>query len=96
LPWVDVPNLASHLMSKLAKIVPMDWQGLYCHPVYWLETIVDTKRFGGACYRAANWLALGKTTGRGLNDRIHIANRSIKEVYGYPLVRDFKAKLGGK
>jgi hypothetical protein len=94
LPWVKVPNLGSHLLGKFAKIIPVDWQKLYHHPVYWLETIVDTDRFKGTCYRAANWIFLGKTTGRGLNDKTNRVNRSIKEVYGYPLIRNFRARLG--
>jgi hypothetical protein len=94
LPWVKVPNLGSHLLGKFVKIIPQDWQEIYHHPVYWLETIVDTERFKGTCYRAANWIFLGKTTGRGLNDQTNRVNRSIKEVYGYPLIRDFRARLG--
>lgn len=94
LPWVRVPHLASHLLAKCAKIVSSDWQNLYHHPLYWLETFVDTERFKGTCYRAANWILLGKTTGRGKNDRTNKVNRSIKDVYGYPLIRDFREKLG--
>jgi hypothetical protein len=94
LPWVKIPNLGSHLLGKFAKIIPVDWQELYHHPVYWLETIVDTDRFKGTCYRAANWIFLGKTTGRGLNDKTNRVNRSIKEAYGYPLMRNFRARLG--
>lgn len=94
LPWVRVHHLASHLLSRCAKIISSDWQQLYKHPVYWLETIVDTERFKGTCYQAANWILLGKTTGRGLNDKANKVNRSIKSVYGYPLVKNFREKLG--
>jgi len=93
LPWVRVPHLASHLLAKCAKLLSCDWQRLYHHPIYWLETFVDTERFKGTCYRAGNWIYLGKTTGRGKNDQTHKPNRSIKDVYGYPLTRDFKARL---
>jgi len=94
LPWIRISCLASHLLSRCARIVSSDWQHIYSHPLYWLETIVDTQRFKGTCYQAANWILLGKTTGRGLNDRTHQANRSIKSVYGYPLVASFRQKLG--
>lgn len=94
LPWVQTRYLASHLLGRCARIVSSDWQQLYNHPLYWLETIVDTQRFKGTCYQAANWLWLGKTTGRGLHDRTHQANRTIKSVYGYPLIAGFRKKLG--
>ena len=94
LPWVHVPCLASHLLSRCARIVSSDWESLYHHPVYWLETFVDAERFKGTCYRAANWTLLGKTTGRGKDNPTRKVIRSIKYVYGYPLVRDFRNKLG--
>jgi len=93
LPWVKVPHLASHLLGRMAKRLSTDWQGLYQHPVYFQETFVDMERFKGTCYKAANWLYLGKTTGRGKNDHTHKPNRSIKVVWGYPLWRNFRAKL---
>jgi len=93
MPWICVPFLASHLLSRCARIVSSDWPQIYNHPLYWLETIVDTTRFKGTCYKAANWFFLGKTTGRGLNDKTNKINRSIKSIYGYPLVDDFREKL---
>ena len=63
LPWVQVEHLASHLLGRMAKLVPQDWQQLYAHPIYWLETFVDTSRFRGTCYRAANWQVIGTTAG---------------------------------
>src|SRR5437660_7675276 len=75
LPWVTVPHLASHILGRMAKQVPSDWQRLYAHPVYLLETFVDPERFRGTCYRAANWVVLGLTTGRGKNDLTHQADR---------------------
>jgi len=87
-PWVRVSCLASHLLGRMAKVVPADWQRIYNHPVYFLETFVDTKRFKGTCYKAANWIYLGNTTGRGKNDQTHKANRSIKAVWGYPVSMD--------
>ena len=94
LSWARLPHLASHLLAKSAKVLSSDWQRIYHHPIYWLETFVDTERFKGTCYRAANWILLGKTTGRGKNDQTNKVNRSIKYVYGYPLTRDFRARLG--
>jgi hypothetical protein len=94
LPWVRVAHLASHLLGRCAKIISCDWQHIYNHSLYWLETMVDTQRFKGTCYRAANWAWLGHSTGRGLNDQSHKLNRSIKSVYGYPLVKNFRQKLG--
>jgi hypothetical protein len=93
LPWVKVPHLASHLLGRVAKRLSTDWQGLYQHPVYFQETFVDLERFKGTSYKAANWLYLGKTTGRGKNDHTYKPNRSIKAVWGYPLGQNFRAKL---
>lgn len=93
LPWVSVPHLASHLLSRMARRVSSDWQETYGHSLYFLETFVDTERFKGTCYRAANWLHLGLTTGRGNNDHTNKPNRSIKAVWGYPLAKDFREKL---
>jgi len=93
LPWVRVPHLASHLLGLCARTIRQDWQDLYSHPVYWLETFVDTERFAGTCYKAANWIFLGYTSGRGKDDQTKKKNKSIKASYGYPLVRDFREKL---
>ena len=93
LRWVRVRYLASHLLARMAKVVPVDWQRVYNHRIYFLETFVDTTRFKGSCYKAANWKYLGDTTGRGKNDQTHKANRSIKAVWGYPLSKDFREVL---
>jgi hypothetical protein len=93
LPWVRVEHLASHLLARMAKVLSLDWQRVYGHPIYFLETFIDPQRFRGTCYRAANWIYLGDTTGRGKNDRTHQPNRSIKQVLGYPLTRDFRQRL---
>jgi hypothetical protein len=93
LPWVQVPHLASHLLGRMAKVVPVDWERVYNHRVYFLETFVDTERFKGTCYKAANWIYLGDTTGRGKNDQTHKPNRSIKAVWGYSLSTDFRGVL---
>jgi hypothetical protein len=91
--WVQVPHLASHLLARIARRVSADWQSLYHHPIYFLETFVDTQRFSGTCYRAAGWVYLGLTSGRGKNDQTHKANRSLKAVWGYPLAADFRRHL---
>jgi hypothetical protein len=93
LPWVRVPHLASHLLGRMARRLSADWQALYAHPIYFIETFIDPQRFRGTCYRAANWKVLGQTTGRGKDDQAHKANRSIKQVLGYPLVKDFRQRL---
>jgi hypothetical protein len=93
LPWVQVVHLASHLLSRMAEIVPRDWQQLYGHPIYFLETFIDPQRFRGTCYRAANWIVLGRTTGRGKDAPTKRANRPIKQVLGYPLHPRFRQLL---
>jgi hypothetical protein len=93
LPWVEVRHLASHLLSRMARRIAEDWQRLYAHPVYLLETFVDPDRFRGTCYRAANWIWVGRTTGRGKNDRTKKRNRPLKDVYVYPLDRRFRERL---
>ena len=93
LPWVKVPHLASHILGRMARQLSADWERVYGHPLYFLETFVDSDRFRGTCYRAANWIVLGRTTGRGKNDQTHRPNRSLKEVLGYPLQRHFRHLL---
>lgn len=93
LPWLKIDCLASHLLSSIARILPKDWQTIYNHPIYFLETFVDTERFKGTCYRAANWIYLGETTGRGKNDQTMKPNRSLKAVWGYPLCKNFRNLL---
>lgn len=97
LPWVKVAHLASHLLGLSAKRVPQDWEKIYQHEVVWLETFVDPARgFQGTCYKAANWIYLGQTTGRGKDDHTNKVNRSLKAVFGYPLRRDFRQALYGE
>ena len=97
LPWVKVPHLASHLLGLMARRIPEDWQEVYHHEVVWLETFVDPERgFLGTCYKAANWIYLGQTTGRGKNDQSRHPNRSLKDVLGYPLKRNFREALYGQ
>lgn len=93
LPWIHVPHLASHLLGRMMKMLPHAWEQLYGHAVYFAETFVDPERFRGTCYYAANWIFLGRTTGRGKADNTGRPNRSLKDVLGYPLARDFRARL---
>ena len=93
LPWVSVEHLASHLLGRIARVISADWQRLYGHPIYFLETFIDPQRFRGTCYFAANWIRLGVTTGRGKDARTHQPNRPIKVVLGYPLAKDFRQRL---
>jgi hypothetical protein len=93
LPWIKVSCLASHLLGISTRIISRDWLNFYNHPIYFVETFVDTTRFKGTCYQAANWLYLGKTTGFGKLDQTRKQNRSIKAVYGYPLQKDFRRLL---
>ena len=95
LPWVRVSCLASHILGKMVKILPKDWERFYHHPLHYLETFIDQERFHGTCYRAANWRNIGQTTGRGKNDQTGKANRSLKDVLGYPLSKDFRDHLCG-
>ena len=93
LPWVAVPHLASRILSRMARQLSPDWERAYGHPIYFLETFVDPERFRGTCYRAANWVLLGRTTGRGKDDQTGRPNRSIKEILGYPLRPRFRQLL---
>lgn len=93
LPWVTVPHLASHILGRMARMLSADWQHLYAHPIYFVETFIDPQRFAGTCYRAANWKVMGQTTGRGKDAPTRAVNRSIKQVLGYPLVKDFRQRL---
>lgn len=93
LPWVNVAHLASYLLARCRKIISLDYERLYYHPIYFVETFVDTERFRGTCYRADNWIYLGLTTGRGKLSRSAKPSRSKKAVYGFSLVGDFRSKL---
>ncbi|MBT9156921.1 MAG: hypothetical protein DDT37_01912 [Firmicutes bacterium] len=94
LPWVRVPNLASHVLSRIARRICRDWEEKYGHGVWALETFVDRARFTGACYQAANWRKVGRSTGRTRNDTLNRGPlSSVKDVYLYPLARQFRRRL---
>jgi hypothetical protein len=92
-PWAKVPHLASHLLGRMAARLREDWQALYGHPIDLLESFVDAERFEGACYRAANWICLGRSEGRGTKSKKGGPSISIKELWVYPLHRDFRQRL---
>ena len=93
LPWVRVRCLASRALSLVARRVGSDWESKYGHPVYLLETFVDSSRFRGTCYRAANWIRVGQTTGRTRNGYGSRREASRKDVYVLALSRDFRREL---
>jgi len=95
-PWVAVKNLASSVLALAVKTIADDWQRSYGYRPVLMETLVDRKRFKGTCYRAANWIHLGKTTGRGRMDRENKQHgASVKEIYVYPLTSRFRQELAG-
>ena len=93
LPWARVPHLASHLLGRITRQLSADWQQKYGHPIFLLETFVDTSRFAGACYRAANWQAVGQTTGRTRQNKTGVAQAPPKAVWLYPLRPDYRQAL---
>lgn len=92
-PWVKVPHLASHLLGRITRRISNDWQQLYQHPIWLLESFVDIERFKGTCYRAANWQCLGRSVGRGTKSTVKHKVTSIKELWVYPLARNFRQRL---
>jgi hypothetical protein len=93
MPWVQVPHLGSHVLGQMARRVPDDWQQMYGHSIYLAETFIDPSRFRGTCYRAANWIVVGETTGRGKDDHTNRPNRPVKQILVLPLAGDFRRLL---
>jgi hypothetical protein len=94
LPWIAVPHLASAILARAVRALPADWEAAYGTRPLLLETLVDAQRFQGTCYRAANWIALGHTQGRGRMDRAHARHGAApKQIFVYPLVRDVQHRL---
>lgn len=94
LPWVRVKNLASVVLSLAIRRLCVDWPRWYGVEVLLVETLVDTQRYSGHCYRAANWICLGQTTGRGRVDRAHLHHgAATKTVWVYPVVKDAPRRL---
>jgi len=95
-PWVEVKNLVSSVLALAVKTLPDDWQRSYGYRPVLIETLVDQKRFKGTCYKAANWIHMGKTTGRGRMDRENKQHgAAVKEIYVYPLTSRFRQELAG-
>ena len=93
LPWIQVPCLASYLLALNRKCLSKDWQRLYHHPIYPLETFVDKQRYLGTCYKADNWINVGQTTGQGKLSKTKQQTLSKKAVFVYPLVKNFRQEL---
>jgi len=93
LPWVTSKNLASRILSSAVKQLPADWQASYNYQPVLLETFVQKNLFKGTCYKAANWIFLGQTQGRGKLDRFNKYSLPIKDIFVYPLCKSFQQKL---
>jgi len=93
LPWVQVQGLASTILARAARQLPSHWHQHYGYTPVLLETLVDGSRFHGTCYRAANWICLGQTAGRGRMDRHHTAQPAPKLIFAFPLRRDWRQLL---
>jgi Domain of unknown function (DUF4338) len=96
LPWVHIKGLASKILAQSARQLPIDWEHRYGYRPLLLETLVDPQRFRGTCYRAANWIRVGQTSGRGRMDREHKAHgQAVKDIYLYPLAHNTRQRLCG-
>lgn len=93
LPWIDVPCLASYLLALNRRCLSREWQRLYHHPIHLVETFVDTEKYQGTCYKADNWICVGKTTGLGKLSKSRRPLLSKKDVYIHPLTRRFRREL---
>lgn len=92
-PWVRVKCLASHILGLVVRRIEQDWQDRYGHRLHCLETFVEKDRFRGTCYQAANWQRVGQTRGRSRNDRYNKLSVPVKDIYLYPLRRDYRQQL---
>jgi hypothetical protein len=90
--WIQVPNLASYTLSRISKRISADWQDKYGHPILCLETFVD-EQYEGTCYKAANWAFVGKTAGRGRDDYHNQHPLTVKSMYLYPIVNNYRELL---
>jgi len=89
LPWIQSKGLASKILSRIARQLPDDWQQRYGYRPVLLETFVESSRHRGTCYKAANWIHVGQTTGRGKKSAVHHQIIPIKDIWLYPLRKDF-------
>jgi hypothetical protein len=93
MPWVASKNLASKILAIVARRLPPDWEARYAQKPVLLETFVEQQRFKGTCYRAANWIHVGKTQGRGKLDRFNQFALPVKDIFLYPLEKKFREVL---
>jgi Druantia protein DruA len=93
LPSVRVPHLASHILAGIMRRIRQDWMDKYAHPVHLVETFVERDRFKGTCYKAANWISVGQTKGRSRQDRYNTLCVPVKDIYVYPVTRNFRQAL---
>jgi hypothetical protein len=89
LPWIQSKGLASKILSKVARQLPDDWHRRYGYRPVLFETFVESERHRGTCYKAANWVHVGQTAGRGKKSRVHHQIIPIKDIWLYPLRKDF-------
>ena len=95
LPWISIKYLASKILALNVKRICDDWLRIYNHPLYLLETFIEKNRYKGTCYKAANWIRVGQTKGTAKKGHDYLFHGNIKDVYLYPLSKDFKRKLKG-
>jgi hypothetical protein len=93
LPWARIQHLASHILSRVAQQLPRDWQARYGVEPVLMETLVDASRYRGICYRAANWIEVGTTQGRGRMDRWRSTPAVPKQIFLYPLHHRWRQQL---
>lgn len=95
LPWINIKFLASKILALNARRISEDWFKIYNHHIYLLETFIQKNRFQGTCYKAANWIRVGQTKGTAKRGHDHLFHGKIKDVYLYPLRKNFRKKLTG-
>jgi hypothetical protein len=93
LDWIKIPHLASYTLGACLRRLSQDWKRRYGTDIAMVETFVDTTRYVGTCYKAANWFKIGQTKGRGRQDRSRKLKVPVKDVFVYPLRRDFRKLL---
>lgn len=96
LPWVDVFNLASYVLGSVLRRLSDDWKLRYGSGITLVETFVDITRFIGTCYKAANWQKIGQTKGRSRQDRYSKLKVPVKDIWVFPLCRNFREILQGR
>ena len=93
LPWIESKGLASKILAKVARQLPHDWHQRYGYRPVLLETFVESERHRGTCYKAANWINIGRTAGRGKKSAVHQPTVPLKDIWLYPLRNNFASLL---